>query len=252
MLSFILTAALLLLCPLLLQLGFHWQDTPPPSVWLYRLTESASAPQALLTLALLTLVLWLWTPPAQRRRLLLLVLLSFGSTQLLKNGLKWVLAEPRPFVVAMYQNDATAIKAFYAQSRSQRQELVRRHYENHPLPDFLIKHRSREVGYSFPSGHSIFAAAEALLFVMVIGYGTVGRALASGTVLLWALALMYSRVALGMHYPRDLALSVLLATVIHLGLRRHWLRSDSPSAETVGRPLEMWRNHGAADHDGQI
>lgn len=207
---------------------------PAPGLqfWLYLITESASFPYVLISLGIFSLLLLAFS--YRRRLVLLLIVLSFGSTQLLKTGLKHAFAEPRPYVVAMYAGDREKIKDFYGQSRAQRAQLVLEHYKDSDEAAYLVQHRSRETGYSFPSGHSIFAVSQALLFVIVLGFGGFWRGLLTLAVTGWAALVMYSRVALAMHYPQDLLWSALLAFVINLLLFFHWKNKT-----TVGKPLKI-------------
>ena len=205
---------------------------PGQPLWLFIATESASFPYVLITLTLFALLLLAFS--YRWRLVLLLIFLSFGSTQLLKTGLKQAFAEPRPFIAAMFDGDQEKIKEFYGQSREERAQLVLAHYQDSDEPAYLVQHRSREVGYSFPSGHSIFAVSQALLFVIVLGFGGFWRGLLTLAVTGWAGLVMYSRVALAMHYSQDVLWSAILAFALHLLLFFYWKNKT-----TVGKPLKI-------------
>ena len=59
-----------------------------------------------------------------------------------------------------------------------------------------------EGGFSFPSGHSSFAAAAAVCLMLVFRAAPHRRAVWAACVL-WAVAMGVSRVYLGVHYPSD-------------------------------------------------
>jgi len=81
--------------------------------------------------------------------------------------------------------------------------------ENSQLPDWLKKHWAFETGFAFPSGHTMFAASWALL-----GVGLLWPRRRYVTIVLlmsWAIAVMGSRLVLGMHWPRDLVFATLIS-----------------------------------------
>lgn len=212
---------LMLLVPLAAWLsGWYWAgddylisalDYP---LWL--ITETGSAPYALVPCVLL--MLWLMRLARKRYSWLLVGAICAGSvigTQAIKTVAKFGFAEPRPYVVAM-MNDQT--EQFYELSRDQRAELVYMHYEgsDHPI---IVEHRANETGYSFPSGHTIFAVSWLLVFAGLL-VGTQGRAanIALGVMTIWAMLMLISRLRLGMHYPIDLFVSTLIAWVFHVVL----------------------------------
>ena len=158
------------------------------------------------------------------RALLLVALLAIGSTHVAKVLLKPLIAEPRPYIVAMTDAEPSRIHAFYAQPRSERRAYVTHYYADGTTPTYLSAHRASETGYSFPSGHGLFATSWALLFAGIIGYANQRRRLVSTAVTLWAMLVMASRVTLGLHYPIDLAGAILLACAIALPLLHAWQR----------------------------
>lgn len=60
----------------------------------------------------------------------------------------------------------------------------------------------QDYGASFPSGHSVYAAAFASIFI-VLYWRTKWRFAVSGIALAWMLGMGISRVYLGVHYPSD-------------------------------------------------
>ena len=85
-------------------------------------------------------------------------------------------------------------------------------------PAWLIHHYENEVGYSFPSGHSIFAATWLMLavgFTQLLGNRSFKAKLLVAGIAVWSLLMLISRVRLGMHYPIDLLVATLLAWLIN-------------------------------------
>ena len=86
--------------------------------------------------------------------------------------LKPLIGEARPYVVALTDNDPARLHLFYSVPRAARANTVSYYYAQSPTtpPSYLVAHRASETGYSFPSGHSTFAATWALLFAGIIGF----------------------------------------------------------------------------------
>lgn len=217
----------LLLCcvPLFTWLmGWQWQDEIPLTQWdyfLYWLTESGSAPYALITCMVFPLLLFPLFP--NKKQWTYAVLVMAGSvvvTQGLKSGLKNVFAEPRPYVSAMVTHNQQSAESFYALTREQRSEVVKDFYQTQEQkPAWIKNHYENEVGYSFPSGHSIFAATWLLLvagFSFLLQSRSIWAKCLTLLTALWAILMLVSRLRLGMHYPIDLLTSVLLAWLVNM------------------------------------
>ncbi len=111
--------------------------------------------------------------------------------------------EPRPFVIWLENTRQVPVTQFYALKRKERAKLVHEQLaQAQDIPSFLRKHWQKETGFAFPSGHTMFAASWALLAAGLLWprrrWGTIA------VLLVWATAVMGSRLALGMHWPLDL------------------------------------------------
>ncbi|SUO97201.1 phosphatase PAP2 family protein [Suttonella ornithocola] len=211
------TAFLLLLIPFAFYLsGWYWKNDSEFSytilIILYFITETGSIPTAVIISFLLTFCLWRKLGKHHTWLILALSIISMTTTQITKSLLKNHFAEPRPYIAAMHQYDKTAIKKFYMSNKTQQQQEVATYYLHfdHKIPHLLTQHRIKEVAYRFPSGHTIFVASWAFLFIALLP-----RKKISYFVIIWAALVMASRVLLGMHTPSDLAASVLLALLIN-------------------------------------
>lgn len=201
---------------------FQWQNNLELSksdyLW-YLITQSGGKPWAIISSLLLFGLLLLLSRRLNWKLTLLTILVATGVTQGLKTVLKHFFAEPRPYVVAMFANDPVSIQNFYHAPKNVRQQLVKDHQKQQP--SWLVKHRMNEVGYSFPSGHSTFVATWVLLIVGLLqlnqNHSRQAKLLQLGTTI-WAMAVLYSRAKLGMHYPIDLLFGIILAYVVNLPL----------------------------------
>lgn len=171
----------LLLLPLaLLMGGGRWSPGPPggDGPYWFAVTQSVSQPWGILSAALLggVMVRLLALRGRAALRLFLLLMLCVGSAQSINAGIKCAI-----------------------------QEWVRRHVASQP--GWLGDHWARETGFAFPSGHGLFVATWVTLAAMVLPRR---RYAVMVPLLAWAAAVMYSRFALGMHWPRDLLAAALL------------------------------------------
>ncbi|AWX13266.1 hypothetical protein CEP49_01250 [Mergibacter septicus] len=214
---------LLLILPIgLLLTHTQWQNDNAISAndyfW-FLITQSGGNPWAILTSLVLFCLLLLLIRRLNWKLILITIIVSLGLTQGIKTGLKHFFAEPRPYVVAMFAGDPVSIQHFYHFSKPTRQQLVQDHQKQQP--EWLVKHRMHEVGYSFPSGHTIFAATWLLLVVGLLHLGQTAQKSSQILQIItacWAIAVLYSRIKLGMHYPIDILFGIILAYIINLPL----------------------------------
>ncbi|AIJ06562.1 MULTISPECIES: phosphatase PAP2 family protein [Edwardsiella] len=200
----------LLLLPLaLLMGGGRWSPGPPggDGPYWFAVTQSVSQPWGILSAALLggVMVRLLALRGRAALRLFLLLMLCVGSAQSINAGIKCAIQAPRPYVLHLTAAAGVAPADFYARSAAERREWVRRHVASQP--GWLGDHWARETGFAFPSGHGLFVATWVTLAAMVLPRR---RYAVMVPLLAWAAAVMYSRFALGMHWPRDLLAAALL------------------------------------------
>lgn len=220
-------AVLLLLLPTIWWLS-GWQWSPEVTenrltYVLYFITETASKPHALFTCMAFALFYFLQFKDRITGFKVVLVLAGFIIlTQGVKAVMKPTFKVDRPFVVQMLEGCERP--DFYALTKPERKEVVLNYYkEKQNVPNYVAKHHSVETSFSFPSGHSIFAAAWVFL---AVGFSTLfpqkGIVSLVPYVQIWAIFILWSRLYLGMHYPVDEIASILIAWALSLPLF-YWL-----------------------------
>ncbi|CAI0886742.1 phosphatidylglycerophosphatase B [Serratia entomophila] len=211
-------ALLLLLMPLAIWIcGWQWQPGGDEALLkgLFWITETVTSPWGLLT----SVILCAWFMWCLRFRLKAAIGLAIllAAALLIGQGVKSLIKdrvqEPRPFVVWLEQNHGVEEKYFYSLPRKARSALVGEQLQDQSLvPGWLRQHWQFETGFAFPSGHTLFAATWALLGVGLLWprrhYKTVAL------LMLWATGVMGSRLALGMHWPRDLVMATLIGWLL--------------------------------------
>lgn len=158
---------ILLILPLGLWLyGWHWVPTKSDD-WqliLFAFTETVTRPAGLITTGLLgSWLLWKLRHDQRSTRQRLVVVLSIivvvWGGQGINTLIKLQVREARPYVVWLASETARPAEQFYQMPTAERSaqvlELTR---DNRMLPGWLTRHWAAETGYSFPSGHSMFAA----------------------------------------------------------------------------------------------
>ncbi|WP_025153131.1 phosphatase PAP2 family protein [Morganella morganii] len=223
---FIAGVILLMLVPLVTLLtGWRWQPSGDDDLLrgLRYLTDTAAYPLAIIV-SLIFCILFVRLFRGSRKQALraaVLILVVVAAGQGIKVAMKNTIKEPRPYVVWLAQQNSVPENEFYDLSRKARVQLLNNTVKNHyQVPGWLLKHWKSETGYAFPSGHALFAGAWALiLFVFFTAQGRRGLA---GVILLWGILAEYSRLALGMHWPSDIIMSVMI-NVILAGLFFIWL-----------------------------
>lgn len=208
-------AAILLIMPLTVWVsGWSWE--PGHSSWwlklLFWLTETVTQPWGIITHVVLC-GWFLWCLRFRLKPALMLFAIlgcAIIAGQGVKSLVKEHVQEPRPYVLWLEKTHHIQSHEFYTLKRKERGELVGTTLaRQQDIPPFLRQHWQNETGYAFPSGHTMFAASWALLGVGLLWPRK--RKWTVAVLLVWATAVMGSRLLLGMHWPRDLAVATVIS-----------------------------------------
>lgn len=236
-------ALILLLMPVIVWASLWlWEPGSDPTVLraFYWVTETVSSPWGMVTNALLCA----WFVGCLRFRLksAMVLVIMLSVTVVIGQGIKTVIKSevkaPRPYVLWLDSTHQIDEKNFYALSTKERGEWVKKKLDNNTLiPHWLNKSWQDDVDYSFPSGHAMFAASWALLGVGLLWprrrYKTVA------VLMVWAVAVMGSRLLLGMHWPRDLIASVGISWLLAMLFCMLIQRIDGSLSTSMAKQHEM-------------
>ncbi|MDK4688219.1 phosphatase PAP2 family protein [Kingella negevensis] len=220
-------AALMLLVPIYFwATGSVWTmsdmvgKTAANQAWI-GLTYMSSVPYGVITAAILTLcAIGLARGRVDWRVVVLLCAVSQVGTQAIKSGVKRLVKEPRPYVVALHKANVPeqlgyAPDSFYAQTKDTKREMIRATAFDDDTRT-VADYQQDELGYSFPSGHTSFAVSWVLLFAgLLCGQMGVVAWGFQAALSVWAAAMLFSRVRLGMHFPIDLFAATLICLAWH-------------------------------------
>lgn len=227
---------LLILPPAMMSL-IGWQWHPSESTeslkWLYWLTETAGLPYSLITsVVLLVLALAICRPMKTNMiKWAIVMICCILVGQGIKGVVKNTFQEPRPYVVWLEKTYDVSSSDFYELKRKQRVDVIKELVKsNEQVPSWQRKHWQVETGYSFPSGHVLFAAGWALL---LIGLFWQRRQFALAIIVaIWAEGIVFSRLLLGMHWPSDVIVSIIISAILAMAacgilqeqirIRRKW------------------------------
>ncbi|MEX0494941.1 phosphatidylglycerophosphatase B [Raoultella terrigena] len=211
-------AALLMIMPAVVWLtGWKWHPELPQQglKLLYWVTESVTQPWGIITHTILC-GWFLWCLRFRLRAAVVLFIILAAAILLgqgIKSWIKGQVQEPRPFVIWLEKTRQVPVDQFYALKRKERAKLVHEQLvQEQGIPKFLRKHWQKETGFAFPSGHTMFAASWALLGVGLLWPRR--RRLTIALLMIWATAVMGSRLALGMHWPQDLLVATLISWLL--------------------------------------
>lgn len=194
------------------------------------LTDSAGSKGFLITLTVLGLLMLRLGMSreqclAKLIQLALILLIGFAS----KTGLKVMTESPRPYTEFMAEQLVIPnADHFYKLTQERQNELIEA--VSASTSEWRTRHWLGETDYSFPSGHTIFAATCVAFFAgLFLQWGRPSWALG---ILVWALVVSYSRLWLGMHRPIDLFGSTAFVAAVYA-----ILPSFSHSASRLSRLL---------------
>lgn len=196
----------------------------PLATALYWLTTTGTAPYGVATVLVVLALAYRYMPNA----LFINLFLAIGLSQVLSlstsHALKSFFKEPRPNLVylaeqALPEEAQLTPDTFYQLAHSDRSRVIAEALNELQTRTSAVKlspkihqHWEDEIGYSFPSGHTIFAVT----LVLTASYYLLlaGLPLFTSALLAWGLLMGLSRMLLGMHWPQDVLFSTLLAAII--------------------------------------
>ena len=188
---------------------------------LYWLTSSGTAPFGVLTVLALLGLCFRKIPKAHFLPIFITVSVSMVSTLALNQFLKPYFSEPRPNAQLMHQQQLLNIDEFYQLPTAQRKPMIDNAVSqfiadpsNPQLSNRIANHWRNEVGFAFPSGHTLFAVT----LSMVMSYFLLlsGQYLLPSLLCLWSLGMGFSRMLLGMHWSQDVLASTVIGGLIGL------------------------------------
>ncbi|QYJ87902.1 phosphatase PAP2 family protein [Shewanella mesophila] len=188
---------------------------------LYWLTSSGTAPFGVLTVLVLLGFCYRKIPKAHFLPLLITVSISMVSTLTLNQFLKPYFSEPRPNAQLLHQQQLLNIDEFYQLPTDQRKPVIDSAISkfisapnNLQLSNRIANHWLHEVGFAFPSGHTLFAVT----LSMVMSYFLLlsGQYLFPSLLCVWSLGMGFSRMLLGMHWSQDVLASTVIGGLIGL------------------------------------
>ncbi|MCL1091353.1 phosphatase PAP2 family protein [Shewanella profunda] len=191
---------------------------------LYWITTTGTAPYGVVTALFVLALAYRLMPKPLFISLCLAISISQLMSFSLSHTLKSFFKEPRPNVVFLAEqerpmDEQLSLDAFYQLDKQARSKTIATALDDliaaepaMKLDSRIHQHWEDEVGYSFPSGHTIFAAT----LVLTASYYLLlaGLPIFSMVLLGWGLLMGLSRMLLGMHWPQDVLFSTLLAAVI--------------------------------------
>lgn len=212
----------------------HWRwnaDSQWSFLWLfYLLTQTVTRPYGILT-SLIILSALLWALNIARRdvlRVALIVILPVIIGQFAVGQIKQLTQEPRPYVVWLKQREPQLMQRFYQVDRDKRGQLIATALaQDTRIAGWQKQHWQTQTDYAFPSGHTVFAATWALMVAAIMFSRR--RVLLPALVMIWAAGVVASRLLLGVHWPGDLVVSLLMAFGLSLPAAYLLVRVNQPT-----------------------
>lgn len=189
------------------------------STVLYWLTSTGTAPYGIITGLVILAVCYRSMSKELFVKLVLAVSISMAATLSLNHFLKPHFAEPRPNAALLEQEYLLNTHDFYQHDKAEKRQIIGVAINqldiarpDLKLSDAIKRHWQHEVGYAFPSGHTLFAVTLTLVASFYL--------LQAGNIALpvllfsWALVMGFSRMLLGMHWPQDVLASTAIGGAI--------------------------------------
>lgn len=171
---------------------------------------------------------------------LVLSVFQGGSALLNEYVLKDWLAEPRPNITWLAENDALGMTAdqFYSQDRDARRATLQLVLEDASFDTIALQasvrnHWIHEVGYSLPSGHALAALLCASYFLLMARrLDPIRQRILLIAMPIWATGIAWSRVLLRVHRPTDVLVGGILGIVF--GIAAAWIDVHWPTQREDG------------------
>jgi len=188
---------------------------------LFWLTTSGTAPYGVATVLLILLLSYQRLGRAQFVSLFLTISLGMCTTLGLNHYLKPFFNEARPNAVWLEQQYLLNTTNFYTLAKAERKAQMTaslerlEHAETElDLSPLIKQHWKNEVGFAFPSGHTLFA----ITLTMIASYYLLlaGNLVLPTMLFIWSITMGFSRMLLGMHWSQDVLASTVLGGVIGL------------------------------------
>lgn len=140
-----------------------------------------------------------------------------SATLIMGQGMKTVIKnqvqEPRPYMAWLEQHYDIHKRSACPMPRKTRNAFIDKEIKrHHMIPLWLRNYWCYETGFSFPSGHTIFATSWALLSIGLLWPRR--HFISSVMLMVWANGVMISRMALGMHWPWDLVMGIFISWLV--------------------------------------
>ncbi|ELH0894617.1 phosphatase PAP2 family protein [Vibrio fluvialis] len=185
------------------------------------LTNSAGKEGVVFTLILL--LLWTgWGVRASKTEWLnkaiqlgVLLVLAMG----LKTDIKALTESPRPYTEAMTQALVLPSAEHFYKLDTEQKLAVMNEIAARVSPTRLANWK-KEMDYSFPSGHTVFATLCLVFFGGILLEQQ--RRISAAVLLMWSCSIGFSRLWLGMHRPADLLGAALLVGLLYILVPRRY------------------------------
>lgn len=188
---------------------------------LFWLTSSGTAPYGVATVLFILLLSYHRLAKAEFISLFLTISLGMCTTLGLNHYLKPFFNEARPNAVWLEQQYLLNTENFYTLTKAERKAQMTASLERleHAETDLVLsplvkQHWKNEVGFAFPSGHTLFA----MTLTMIVSYYLLlaGNLVLPTLLFIWSITMGFSRMLLGMHWSQDVLASTVLGGVISL------------------------------------
>ncbi len=197
---------------------------PLNSLWaeaLFWITSSGTAPYGVATVLFILLLSYQRLGKSEFISLFLTISLGMCTTLGLNHYLKPFFNEARPNAVWLEQQYLLNTTNFYTLEKAERKTQMAASLERleHAETDLTLsplvkQHWKNEIGFAFPSGHTLFAITLTMIasyYLLLAGY-----LLLPATLFIWSISMGFSRMLLGMHWAQDVLASTVLGGVISL------------------------------------